>query len=66
MKQRLGLAVLVSTMFLSTLACQVSGGGFTGIRGSGNVVEETRDVSGCFWMDVDTVEDLRLAHTQNY
>jgi hypothetical protein len=46
MKQRLGFVALLSVIFLSILACQVSGGGFTGVRGSGNVAEETRDVSG--------------------
>jgi hypothetical protein len=44
MKQRIGLAVVVSVMALSILACQV--GGFTRVRGSGNIVEEGREVSG--------------------
>jgi len=44
MKQRIRFAVVVSVMVLSVLACQV--GGLTGVRGSGNVVEEGRAVSG--------------------
>jgi hypothetical protein len=43
-KKRIGFVVVVSVMALSILACQVSG--LTGVRGSGNVVEEDRAVSG--------------------
>jgi len=44
MKKGIGFVVVVSVMALSILACQV--GGLTGVRGSGNVVEEDRAVSG--------------------
>ncbi|MFB0537093.1 MAG: head GIN domain-containing protein [Anaerolineae bacterium] len=44
MKQHIRFAVVVSVMVLSVLACQVSG--LTGVRGSGNVFEEVREVSG--------------------
>jgi hypothetical protein len=44
MKKRIGFIVVVSVMVLSILACQV--GGLTGVRGSGNIVEEDRAVSG--------------------
>ncbi|MCP4541983.1 MAG: DUF2807 domain-containing protein [Chloroflexi bacterium] len=75
MKRRIGFAVLVSVMFLSTLACQVSGVGFTGVRGSGNVVEETRDVngftgvalagSGELTIEVGETESLRIEAEDN-
>jgi hypothetical protein len=44
MKKRIGFVVVVSVMVLSILACQV--GGFTRVHGSGNIVEEGREVSG--------------------
>ena len=44
MKKRIGFVVVVSVMALSILACQV--GGLTVVRGSGDVVEEVREVSG--------------------
>ena len=73
MKQRVGFAVLVSIMILSALACQV--GGFTGVRGSGNVVEEIRDVSdftgvalagsGELTIEVGETESLRIEAEDN-
>ena len=44
MKKRIGFVMVVLVMALSILACQI--GGLTGDRGSGNVVEEDRAVSG--------------------
>jgi len=63
MKQRIRFIVVVSVMILSTLACQVvsivpAGGGT--VSGSGNVVEETRTVSGFTGVELATVGTLHI------
>lgn len=58
MKQRIRFAVVVSVMVLSVLACQV--GGLTGVRGSGNVVEEVREVSGFTGVALAGIGDLTI------
>ncbi len=73
MKQCIGFVVIMSVMVLSTLACQV--GGFTRIRGSGNVVEETREVSditgvelatsGTLYIEIGARESLRIEAEDN-
>lgn len=55
------LIVIVSMMALSILACQVEGitlGNFRTVRGSGNVVEETRTVSGVTSVELATIGRL--------
>jgi hypothetical protein len=63
MKQPIRFIVVVSVMILSMLACQVvsiapAGGGT--VRGSGNVVEETRAVSGFTGVELATVGTLHI------
>jgi hypothetical protein len=63
MKQHARFALLVSVMALSILACQVVGlpsaPGKT-IRGSGDVVEETREVSGFTAIELATLGTLHI------
>jgi hypothetical protein len=73
MKQRIGFAVVVSVMALSILACQV--GGLTGVRGSGSIVEEGREVGdftgvalagiGELTIEVGERESLRIEAEDN-
>jgi hypothetical protein len=80
MKQRTGLTLLVSVAALNLLACQVSGitidtGGRMIVRGSGDVVEEPREVGsftavelatlGTMHIDVGEREDLRVEAEDN-
>ena len=78
MKQRRGLVLGMSMMALSMLACQVGGiglGGAKTIRGSGNVVEETREVNGLsgvelatkgtLYIEVGSEESLRIEAEDN-
>jgi hypothetical protein len=58
MKQCVRFAVVVSVMALSILACQV--GGLTGVRGSGNVVGEVREVSSFTGVALAGVGDLTI------
>ena len=61
MKQRKRFALIMSMMALSILACQVGGilpGGGRTVRGSGNVVEETRAVSGVTGVNLATIGTL--------
>lgn len=58
MTQRMGFVVIISVMVLSTLACQVGGG--RRIRGSGNVVEEAREVSGVTGVELATLGTLYI------
>ena len=64
MKQRKRFVLMVSmmaVMALSILACQVGGinlGDFDTVRGSGNVVEETREVSGVTGVNLATIGHL--------
>ncbi len=63
MKQHKGFVLIVSVMALSILACQVGGivpGAGKMIRGSGNVVEETRAVSGVTGVELATLGNLTI------
>lgn len=63
MNQRRLLALIVSLMALSALACTSIGivtGGRRVTRGSGRVVEEMRDVSGINGVDLATLGDLTI------
>jgi hypothetical protein len=72
------IMLMVSVVALSILACQVGGidlGSVTGIRGSGNIVEETRAVSdisgvelatlGTLYIEVGDSEALRIEAEDN-
>jgi hypothetical protein len=61
MKQRMRFTLVVSAMALSILACQVGGIDLANVdmvRGSGNVVEETREVSGITGVNLATSGNL--------
>lgn len=63
MKQRIQIVLMVSMIALSILACQVGGidlGYGETIRGSGNVVEETRTVSDFTGVDLATLGTLHI------
>jgi hypothetical protein len=63
MKQRRAFVLMVSMMALGILACQVEGiapGAGKTVRGSGNVVEETRTVSGVTGVELATVGTLHI------
>ncbi len=62
MKQRIGFLVAVSAMALSILACQVGGIPISNreIRGSGNVIEESREVSGITGVELATIGTLHI------
>ena len=63
MKQRKRFVLMVSVMALSILACQVGGiapGDGRTVRGSGNVVEETRAVSGVTGVELATLGTLHI------
>ena len=63
MKRRRRLAWMVPVMALSLLACQVGGialGDRKTVRGSGNVVEETRAVSGVTGVNLATIGHLTI------
>lgn len=65
MNRRTSLTIFILVLFLTTLACQLSDVQFstgfgTGIRGSGNVVEETRSLSGVDGVDLGTFGDLTI------
>lgn len=63
MKVKITLTVLVAVLALATMACELSGilvesNTITGERGSGNVVEETRPVSGVRGVDLATIGNV--------
>ena len=58
MKQCVRFAVVVSVMALSILACQV--GGLTGVRGSGSIIEEGREVGDFTGVALAGVGDLTI------
>lgn len=63
MNRRISLAIFVIVLILATLACQLSDVQITtgfgpGIRGSGNVVTESRSISGVDGVDLGTLGDL--------
>jgi hypothetical protein len=65
MRQRVQLAVAVSLMALSMLACQVCGlpsivGSGRTVNGSGNVVEETREVNDVTGVELATIGTLHV------
>lgn len=63
MKQHKRLVLIVSIMALSILACQVGNfslGGARTVRGSGDVVEETRAVSGVTGVELATLGNLTI------
>lgn len=62
MKQRLRFIVMVSVMAFNILACQVAGIPISGtrIRGSGNVVEENREVRGITGVELATTGTLHI------
>lgn len=63
MNRKITLTVLVAVLALATMACELSGilvenNVITGERGSGNVVEETRPVSGVRGVDLATIGNV--------
>ncbi|MBK5107924.1 MAG: DUF2807 domain-containing protein [Anaerolineales bacterium] len=63
MKVKITLTVLVAVLALGTMACELSGilvenNVITGEQGSGNVVEETRQVSGVRGVDLATIGNV--------
>jgi len=63
MRVKITLTVLVAVLALGTMACELSGilvenNVITGERGSGNVVEETRPVSGVRGVDLATIGNV--------
>jgi hypothetical protein len=62
MKQRIRFIVMVSVMAFSILACQVGGIPFSNneVRGSGNVVEESREVRGITGVELATTGTLHI------
>jgi len=60
MNRRIKLTLLVAVLALATMACELSGilvenNVVSGERGSGNVVEETRPISGVTGVDLATI-----------
>ncbi len=61
MRSRRGFALMATTLAISVLACdlvETALGGRGTVRGSGNVVEETREVSGVTGVNLATDGDL--------
>jgi hypothetical protein len=63
MNRKITLTVLIAILALATMACELSGilvenNVVTGERGSGNVVEETRPVSGVRGVDLATIGNV--------
>lgn len=63
MNRKITLTVLVAVLAMATMACELSGilvenNVITGERGSGNVVEETRPVSGVRGVDLATIGNV--------
>jgi hypothetical protein len=63
MNRRASLAIVVILLILTTLACQlsdvqISTGIGSGIRGSGDIVTETRSISGVNGVDLGTFGDV--------
>jgi hypothetical protein len=63
MNRKITLTVLLAVFALATMACELSGilvenNVITGERGSGNVVEETRPVSGVRGVDLATIGNV--------
>lgn len=63
MNRRTTLTVLIVVLALATMACELSGilvenNAITGERGSGNVVEETRPISGISGIDLATIGNV--------
>lgn len=56
------LTILLTTFILASLACNLAAGlgDATTVRGSGNVVEETREVSGVSGVNLATIGDLTI------
>ncbi len=70
MRQHKRFVLMGSTLALSILACSVGGltpGEAEKVRGSGNVVEETREVSGVSGVHLATIGDMtiKLANTES-
>jgi len=63
MNRRITLTILVAVLALVTMACELSGilvenNAITGERGSGNVVEETRPISGVTGVELATIGNV--------
>ena len=63
MNRRIKLTLLVAVLALATMACELSGilvenNVVSGERGSGNVVEETRPISGVTGVDLATIGNV--------
>jgi len=63
MNRRITLTILVAVLALATMACELSGilvenNAITGERGSGNVVEETRPISGVTGVELATIGNV--------
>jgi hypothetical protein len=63
MRRKLSLTIIVAALALVMMACELSGilvenNVITGERGSGNVVEETRPVSGVRGVDLATIGNV--------
>ena len=63
MNRRITLTILVAVLALATMACELSGilvenNAITGERGSGNIVEETRPISGVTGVDLATIGNV--------
>lgn len=63
MNRRITLTLLVAVLALATMACELSGilvenNVVSGERGSGNVVEETRPISGVTGVDLATIGNV--------
>lgn len=63
MNRKITLTILIAVFALSIMACELSGilverNAITGVQGSGNVVEETRSVSGVRGVDLATLGNV--------
>lgn len=63
MNRKITLTILVAVLALATMACELSGilvdnNAITGERGSGNIVEETRPISGVRGVDLATIGNV--------
>ena len=62
-KQHRRSALMVSLMALSALACRMGGvtvGGARTVRGSGNIIEESREISGVSGVELATIGHLTI------